>query len=317
MLLKYMLLIFSYLLATLNASPSGHLETSSSDRQKAENEKAENTRPNIYRPDRDHNLRTEVNPFHYALHRRAVDRALGILPKELIDEVWNAVLLDKINDIFSWTRMTEQRILEEVVVCSRSDLIAPLDAAGVNIRNSRASDGFSWLYLAVRRNSEAMVEALLNAGAQYDALLWDGWSLLEAALKKSNIIGYPERIMRASREVRKISGQDGANEYSHFEKLLEELRRAYRAKDCPEFVRHGRNTCGISHEEDTLLYYAVMEKYAPTVKVLLKWGANPEKLTLDKRSLIDIAIANKDDATVDLLLQAITSSYAEGLEGMN
>jgi len=66
---------------------------------------------------------------------------------------------------------------------------------------------------------------------------------------------------------------------------------------------------GISSEEDTLLYHAVQMKYAPTVQVLLDHKADPEKLTLDGRSLLDIAIANQDEATVEVLRQAIVARY--------
>jgi len=169
--------------------------------------------------------------------------------------------------------------------------------------------GLSQLYKAVEHKSETEVKALLESGARYDAPVWNGWSLLEAAAD-ANDLNMQSYIIQSCRDVRKISGANNGMP------LIRELIRAHNAKKYPAFVKNGFAASGISPEEDTLLYHAVQMKYAPTVQVLLDHKADPKKLTLDGRSLLDIATANQDEATVKLLQQAIAGSYPEGLEGM-
>jgi len=200
---------------------------------------------------------------------------------------------------------TKQETMENVSQHSGSDSIAPLDAARVERQTTRDADGLSWLYKAVKANSEAMVKLLPDSGERYDALLWDGCVSLEAAVpeaQKTDTLNLQSNIMRGCELVRKISTQDSADEDNSYGE---------------KFGKNAFTPSRISPEEDTLLYHAVQMRYAPTVQVLLEHKADPEKLTLDGRSLLDIAIANKDDATVKVLRQAIAESYPEGLEGMN
>jgi len=247
---------------------------------------------------------------------------LAKLPQELADLIYQKLqlaekqALQEVNRILGKPHATKTQTIEAMFAGSSLDLFEHFVLAGVFIGSTRSSGGLSWLYKAVKANHSGMIRELLDAGAQLNAPLWDGWPLLEAAVEAKNLF-LQRYILRQCSMVRYISGKEGADESEPWYELQSELVHAHKAGVYPKFVRRGPEANGISRNaENSILYHAVMEKYAPLVQTLLEFGADPEERTLAGRSLIDIANAKEDKATVRVLRQAIATPYPKRIEAI-
>jgi len=243
------------------------------------------------------------------------------LPQELVDLAYQKLqlaekqALEKVNELLKIPHATKTQTIEAMFATEKTYFFERFVLAKVSIGSTRSPDGLSWLYKAVKANRIDMVRELLDAGALQNAPLWDGWPLLETAAEAKNLL-LQMQILWGCQRVRYISGEEGADKSEPWIELRSKLIKADNAGTYPDFVKHGPKANGISPAENSILYHAVIEEFAPVVQILLEWGADPEERTLDGQSLIDIATAKKDEATVTVLQQAIATPYPKRIEAI-